>query len=485
MRRLARRRVWRQAETIGGKGRRTGVQKDYTKFSYWLETSGDDLTPRPALDGSIDVDVAILGAGFTGLWTAYYLLRQEPSLRVAVVERQIAGFGASGRNGGWCSPGFPVSAAALEKRFGRETARAVKLAMYDAVGEVGRVAAEEGIDAQYRKGGSLLIARGPHHAPAVEHEYATAERLGLGGHYHLLDAAETGRRLRVAGAQESLFRADCAVIHPGRLVRGLARAVERRGATIYERTDVTAFSGNPRPRLTTRRGDVRAKTLVLAGEAYLSQLPALRRQVIPVYSLIVLTEPLSAAQWAEIGWEGHECVSSPRYTVDYLSRTVDGRILFGGRGAPYHYGSRIADPYDRHDETHALLRQMLVSWFPMLGGIRFGHAWGGPLGMPRDWMPIMTYDRATGIASARGYTGQGVATSNLSGRVLTAQITGAASPLTRLPMVGHTSRDWEPEPLRWLGARFVQRGLMAIDNRAERTGQAPSGTSLPERLGAH
>ena len=459
--------------------------KDYRGYSYWLETCGDDLTPRPSLDGSIDVDVAILGAGFTGLWTAYYLLQREPSLRIAIVEREIAGFGASGRNGGWCSPGFPVSATMLENRFGLDAARAVQLAMREAVDEVGRVVAEEGIDAQYRKGGKLLVARGRHQLPAVQGVYATAQRQGLDDDYQLLDAAETAAHVRIDGVVAGLYDPHCAVIHPGKLVRGLAHAVEQRGATIYERTAVSDFVAGSAPCLKTARGEVRARTLVLAGESYLSQLPALRRQLIPVYSLIVLTEPLSEAQWAEIGWQRNECVASTRFTVDYLSRTVDGRILFGGRGAPYHLNSQIADVYDRHEETHAMLREMVVRWFPMLKGVRCTHAWGGPLGMPRDWMPTMSFDPAMGVATARGYTGQGVSTTNLSGRVLADQITGTRSPLLELPMVGHRSRDWEPEPLRWLGVRFVQRGLQRADDRAERSDIAPTGRSLPERLGRH
>jgi len=459
--------------------------KEYRTYSFWLETADDDLTPRPALAGPADVDVAILGAGFTGLWTAYYLLRQEPSLRVAVLEREIAGFGASGRNGGWCTAEFPVSPATLAARFGAAAARAVHMALYDAVDEVGRVAGAEGIDAQYRKGGELLIARGPQQEPGVRHEYETLAGLGLGDHYRLLDEAQTARRVRVSGARCALFTPDCAVIHPGRLARGLARAVERRGGAIYERTAVTAFRGGRRPSLTTARGTVRAKTIVLAGEAYLSQLRPLRRRLLPLYSLIVLTEPLSDAQWAEIGWRGDECLASNRYTVDYLSRTADGRILFGGRGAPYHFGSRIADAYDRHGPVHTMLRDAAIQWFPALKGVRFTHAWGGPLGMPRDWMPAMSYDAASGIAAAGGYTGQGVATSNLSGRVLSSLILEIASPWTGLPMVGHKPRLWEPEPLRWLGVRGVQYGLKRIDDRAELTGRPPSGRGLIERLGAH
>lgn len=458
---------------------------EYRSYSFWLETADDDLTPRPALDGSTEVDVAILGAGFTGLWTAYYLLQRDPGLRVAVVEREIAGFGASGRNGGWCSAGFPLSLGMLESRFGREAARAVHQAMVESVDEVGRVCAEEGIDARYVKGGSLRIARGRHQLPAIERAFAAYERLGLADHYQLLDAAETDARVRVTESLGALFTAQCATVHPGRLVRGLARAVERHGGTIYEQTAVTDFQGGARPYLRTATGDVRARTIVLAGEAYLSQLAPLHRNLIPIYSLIVLTEPLSDEQWAAIGWDAHECVSSNRYTVDYLSRTADGRILFGGRGAPYRYGSRIADAYDRHAPTHDILRAQVREWFPALGAIGFTHAWGGPLGVPRDWLPTMTYDAEAGIATACGYTGQGVSTANLSGRVLADQITGAESPLVTLPTVGHRHRNWEREPFRWLGVRFVQRGYGRLDAEAERTGAAPSGGSLAERLGRH
>ncbi len=459
--------------------------KDYASYSFWLETAGDNLTPRPAIDDDVDVDVAILGAGYTGLWTAYYLLGRAPWLRVAVVEREIAGFGASGRNGGWCSSGFPVSLGELRARYGDEPARSLQTAMYDAVDEVGRAAAAEGIDASYHKGGALRIARGDHGLPTLRRSLATAEALGLGDHYRLLDGKETAARVRVTGARGALFVADCATIHPARLVRGLARAVERRGATIYEQTPVTEFVAGRSPCLRTPTGDVRARTIVLAGEAYLSQLRPLRRQLLPVYSLIVLTEPLAPEQWAEIGWAGREAVASTRYSVDYLQQTADGRILFGGRGAPYAFRSRIDDRLDRHGPTHAMLRRMAVEWFPVLKDVRFTHAWGGPLGAPRDWMPTVAYDTASGVATARGYTGQGVATANLAGRTLADLITGTESALTTLPMVNHRSPSWEPEPLRWAGVRFVLRGYARLDERAARTGVAPTGRSLVERLGNH
>ncbi len=466
------------------KGARSGG-KDYRRYSFWLQTAGEDLSPRPALDGARRADVAILGAGFTGLWTAYYLLKMDPSLRVVVLEGEVAGYGASGRNGGWCGSGFPVTPAELARRFGREAARELIVEMQSTVVEVGRVVEAEGIDAHYARGGMLRVARGPSQLPAVRSAHEAYRALGLGDDYRVLDAEECNRRVRVTNARGALYSPHCATVHPGRLVRGLARAVERLGATIFERSPVIGYEAGGKPRLATARGEVRAPTIVLAGEAYLSRLRGLRRQVLPVYSLIVVTEPLAQAQWEEIGWEGREALASNRYTVDYLSRTADGRILFGGRGAPYHYGSRIKDSYDRHTPTHAMLRLAAKRWFPALADAQFTHAWGGPLAVPRDWMPTMSYDPKSGVATARGYTGQGVATANLSGRTLADLILGRDTAITHLPTANHRSRSWEPEPLRWLGVRYVQRGLKRTDDRAERTGEPPTGRSLAERLGAH
>jgi glycine/D-amino acid oxidase-like deaminating enzyme len=459
--------------------------RDYRSYSFWLETAGEDLTPRPSLPGPTRADVAILGAGFTGLWTAYYLLRQDPSLRVVVLESEIAGFGASGRNGAWCNSAFPVTPPELMRRFGKEATRDLLLEMRGAVDEVGRVAEAESIDAQYIRGGQLRVARGPAQVPANEDAYQTAQTLGLEEDLRLLDARETAERVRITGAEGGLYNPHCATIHPARLARGLARAVERLGGEIFERTTITDYEGGSNPKFVADAGEVRAGAIVLAGEAYLARLRKLHRQVLPVYSLIVLTEPLSEAQWGEIGWEGRECVASNRYTVDYLSRTSDGRILFGGRGAPYHFGSRIEDEYDRHDATHEMLRATAREWFPAIEGTRFTHAWGGPLAMPRDFMPTMSYDPAEGVATARGYTGQGVATANLSGQTLADLILGRDSAVTALPVVNYEPRSWEPEPLRWLGARYVQRGLAKVDDHAERTGEPPTGKTLAERLGKH
>jgi glycine/D-amino acid oxidase-like deaminating enzyme len=461
------------------------MSADYRQYSYWLESCGDDLTPRDALPGSLDVDVAILGAGYSGLWTAYYLLKRDPTLDVVIIEKEIAGFGASGRNGGWCSGGFPVSLGELERRFGTGAASQVQREMIAAVDEVGDVAETEQIDCDYEKGGALRLARGRHQMQSIEDSLTSLRVRGFADGYELLGQAETQALVAVRGAIASLFNPNCATIHPGKLVRGLARAVERHGARIFEQTAATGYSPGRRPILHTNRGDVRANVVVLCGESYLSQLDQLARQLIPIYSLIVLTEPLEEEQWERIGWRGRECIGSSKYVVDYLSKTADGRILFGGRGAPYHFGSSIKDEYDRHQPTHEMLRNAAMEWFEPLRPDQFSHAWGGPLGVPRDWMPTMSFDRTTGIATARGYTGQGVATTNLSGRVLADLITGATSELTLLPTVGHRSPDWEPEPFRYLGVRYVQQAYFKLDERSEQTGKPPDGHTLAERMSRH
>jgi glycine/D-amino acid oxidase-like deaminating enzyme len=459
---------------------------DYGKYSFWLETAGDQLQPRPALIQSAEADVAILGGGYTGLWTAYYLLRENPGLRVAVVEKEIVGFGASGRNGGWCSSKFPVTPRMLEQRFGRDAAHSLMLAMNASVDEIARFCQDEEIDAHFHKGGILTLARGAFQLPLIREAYAGYERLGLSGQYHLMSAEEARQRVNVTEVHGALYASENASVHPGRLVRGLARAIEQRGAVIYERTEVTDFAGGAAPRLRTPGGELRAKkALVLAGEAYLTRLSKLHRALLPVYSLIALTEPLTERQWSQIGWQNRESLASSNYTVDYLTRTPDGRILFGSRGAPYRFGSKITDDQDRHAETHARIRRTVVEWFPMLEGIKFTHTWGGPVGMPRDWMPAVAFDPATRIGFARGYTGQGVSTTNLAGRVLAGLIAGKRSGLETLPLAQRQSPDWEREPLRWIVVRYMQDAFLRIDTAAKTGQPSPKDAFIAEFLGKH
>ena len=460
--------------------------KDYSKYSFWLETAGDSLIPRPALQRSSEVDIAILGGGYSGLWTAYYLLRANPGLRIAILEKEIVGFGASGRNGGWCSSRFPVTPAVLQERYGADATRNLLLAMFDSVDEVGRICAEEGIAADYRKGGILSLARGAQQIPFIRASYTAYSRLSLGDQFQLLSAAECRERVKATNVHGGLYTPEGASLHPGKLVRGLAAAVEKRGGVIYENTDVTNVCPGPNACLITLAGELRAtRAIILAGEAYLTRLRKFHRALLPMYSLISLTEPLTPAQWADVRWQNHESLASNHFTVDYLTRTADGRILFGSRGAPYVFGSHISDEQDVHEPTHARVHKAVVEWFPSLKGIQFTHNWGGPVGVPRDWMPTARFDPASRLGIISGYTGQGVATSNLAGRLLAALVAANSSALEKLPLAQHRSPNWEIEPLRWLVVTYMQKAFQRIDDALEAGKPRPLDAKIAEMLGRH
>jgi glycine/D-amino acid oxidase-like deaminating enzyme len=445
----------------------------YADVSLWLATCGEQIRPRPPLAASVDADVAIVGAGFTGLWTAYYLKRLDPSLRVVVVEREIAGFGASGRNGGWLSALFPASATAMSRLPGSSAARAraLTLALRSTIDEVGRVVGEEGIECSFDKGGTIVFARTRAQLTRARAEIAEAREAGDEERdLRLLGPGEAARYAQANGVLAATYTPHCARIHPARLVRGLARAVEHRGVTLYEHT--TAEQILPR-RVVTDHGTVRADVVVRATEGYTPQFSAYHRDVAPVYSLMVATEPLTAATWDQIGLAGNPTFSDHRHLVIYGQRTADGRLAFGGRGAPYHYGSAVKPSYDRKHSVFEALRHTLIDLFPAVSRAAFTHAWGGPLGVPRDWTASVTFDKATGLATAGGYVGDGVGTTNLAGRTLASLITGTPSDLTTLPWVNHRSRRWEPEPLRWLGANAGLRAVR-LGDLEERLTNRPS-----------
>ncbi len=448
-----------------------GSPASWSRLSLWHETAGDDWTPRPSLPGSTDVDVAVVGGGLTGLWTAYYLLRENPTLRVAVLEAETAGFGASGRNGGWCSALFPAGPETLAALPGSSRARAVAphQAMRATGDEVLTVAAAEGIDARARKGGTIALARTPSQWRRAQDEVAHARTWGREeDDVRLLDAGHARARLAATDVLGATFTPDCAAVHPARLVRGVARAVERRGGVIHERTRVSAIAPH---RVDTDHGVVRADVTVRATEGYTAGLEGMRRDVAPVYSLVIATEPLTEQVWEQIGLRERETFTDHRHLIIYGQRTADGRLVFGGRGAPYHFGSSVRAGHDRETRVFAMLRQTLVEMFPVLARTRFTHAWGGALGIPRDWVASVGLDRDTGQAWAGGYVGDGFATTNLAGRTLRDLVLGHDTELTRLPWVGHRSPRWEPEPLRWLGVNAGLRAMTFADTEERLTGR--------------
>ncbi|WP_336922752.1 NAD(P)/FAD-dependent oxidoreductase [Aquipuribacter sp. SD81] len=457
----------------------------YRSLSLWHEQvaeAGDDLVPADVLDGDAEADVCVVGAGYTGLWTAYYLSRARPDLRVVVLESHVAGFGASGRNGGWCSALFPASVAALDARHGREAALAMRRAMNDTVEEVGRVTAAEGIGCGFTRGGTVVLARSEAQLRRARTEHRVDERYGGVDGVHLLDAAAATERLAATRVRGATWTPHCARVQPAALVRGLAAAVRRQGVHVHEGTPATVIAPGA---VRTVRGTVRARQVVRATEAWTSALPGSRRSVVPVYSLVVATEPLPPSVWEQVGLARYETFSEHRHLVVYGQRTADDRLVFGGRGAPYHWGSGIRPAFDRDDRVFARLRATLHELLPQVAPYRVTHGWGGPLGIPRDWHAGVGLDPATGIGWAGGYVGDGVGTANLAGRTLADLLLGHDSDLVRLPWVQHRSRRWEPEPLRWAGVNAGLTMATVADAEERLTGRPALSGQVLGRLTGH
>ena len=426
------------------------------------------------MPGPTEADVAIVGAGYTGLWTAYYLKRANPALRIVVLERELAGYGASGRNGGWVSGFFSGRPRVYERVGGHDGFIALQRAMFATVDEVGRVLAEQAIEADFVKAGHVQVALDLAQAAHLREELRSGRAQGLTeADRSELGPAELGLRLRVAGARAATFTPHVARVHPAKLVLGLAATVERLGVTIFEGTDVSEI----RPgRAETPAGAVDARWVIRATEGYTASLRGLGRALVPMNSSMIVTEPLPASVWEEIGWEGREVLSDSAHVYAYLQRTEDGRIAIGGRGAPYRYGSRTDTRGETAAATVASLRAKLTEMFPATATVRLDHAWSGVLGVPRDWCISVSADPSSGLAWAGGYVGEGVATANLAGRTLRDLILGEHSELTALPWVGRRPRSWEPEPLRWAAIQSVYSLYRRADRSERRSGR-------PSRLG--
>jgi glycine/D-amino acid oxidase-like deaminating enzyme len=431
-------------------------------MSFWWDQLGGLRRTRDPLDGPLGCDVAIVGGGYTGLWTALELRRADPSLDVVVLEREACGFGASGRNGGW-----------LVGELAGGPSPALDAAIRATVDEAIAAIEREGIECDLVKGGTLEVAVDPVNAARMQ-SGGSSPLSGGSSHGDWIGADALATRVRVANARGALFDPECARIQPAKLARGLALAAERAGARIFEGTAVTAIE----PHLArTAAGDVRARWVVRATEGYTPG-----RVVAPISSSMIVTEPLPPDAWAEIGWEGCETMMASAHAYCYLQCTADGRIAIGGRGTPYRWRGANTGMRRPDDRTIAALRARLDALFPMVRSLPTAAAWTGVLGVARDWTPAIRADPATGLAFAGGYVGEGVAATNLAGCTLRDLILGRDTELTRLDWVGHTSPRWEPEPLRWIGIRTVYTLYRAADRREARTGRPSKFAWLGDRL---
>jgi len=444
------------------------MQTHFDNGSFWFDSLHESLLPTPVASLPAYVDVAIVGAGYTGLWTAYYLSQLAPSLSIAVFEASTVGFGASGRNGGWCMG----TAMGVDQLLARPSTvakgLAVARAMQQTVDEIGRVCQQEGIDCHFKKGGTLTVATRPFDVPMMQQSIKTHRSLGFDAEdFVWLDPRESKLRLNMQPNYGALFTPHCASIHPARLVKGLGRVLRDRGVSIYEQTVVRRIN---KQELVTSRGVVKAGRILRATEGYTESIQGHQRQLLPLYSMMVATEPLSASVWDDIGLRARETFGDARRVTIYGQRTQDDRLAFGGR-AGYYFGSQRKAIIDPQDPVLDHVARTLKELFPVLQAARITHRWGGLMGVQRHWRPFVTYDAVTGIGSAGGYVGEGVGASNLAARILSDLALGRDTPLTKLAWVDDVARRWEPEPLRWLGAGAIQWFGDRADRQEFRTGK--------------
>lgn len=453
-------------------------------ISFWYADMGGRPAPRPPMPGNLVVDVAIVGAGYTGLWTAYYLKQASPNLSIAILEREFAGFGASGRNGGWLSGGFGWSREKYLKTSTHAGVVAMQEAMAGTVDEVIRVADREGIDADIRRTGNLTVATNGPQLDRARSEFEETRSWDFNpARLEWLDAAHVKARIDINNALGGYVINGQARVQPAKLVRGLAEAVERLGVAIYEQTTVTNIEPGV---VSTNRGTVKAGTIIRATEGFSAGLPGQERSWLALNSAQIVTEPVPAELWDRIGWAGHELLGDTAHAYCYAQRTREGRITMGGRGVPYRYGSATdvngQTQQATIDKLHAILKRLL----PQAAHLRIDHAWCGVLGVPRDWCTTVGLDPKTRIGWAGGYVGLGVSSSNLSGRTLTDLILGHDSELARLPWVNRQVRKWEPEPLRWLGVHSMYQLYRIADEREERGLQHSSRlAAIADRITGH
>ncbi|GAA4913318.1 NAD(P)/FAD-dependent oxidoreductase [Streptomyces coeruleoprunus] len=437
-------------------------------ISFWYAQEGIPV-PREPLPGDTAADVCIVGGGYTGLWTAYYLKKAVPFLNIVVLEAKFCGYGASGRNGGWLYNGI-AGRDRYARLHGHDAAVRLQQAMNDTVTEVVKVTADEDIDADIHQGGVLEVAHTPAQLARLKAFHAVEIAFGETDR-ELYGARETADRIRVTGAVASSWTPHGARLHPAKLAKGLADAVERLGVRIHESTPVTEIK--PKHAITPY-GTVRAPYVLRCTEGFTASLKSQRRTWLPMNSSMIVTEPLPASVWDEIGWQNRETLGDMAHAYMYAQRTADDRIAIGGRGVPYRYGSKTDNDGRTHPSTIAALRDILTRFFPQLAGAPISHAWSGVLGVPRDWCATVTLDRSTGLGWAGGYVGSGVATSNLAARTLRdliQQDSGQSGPteLTTLPWVNHKVRTWEPEPLRWLGVHALYAAYRRADHHEATT----------------
>jgi glycine/D-amino acid oxidase-like deaminating enzyme len=461
---------------------------------WWLREAIDadpgGPCPPPATDAT--TDVVIVGGGFTGLWTAWWLLEREPGLGITILERDIVGGGASGRNGGFLT-GWWDALPALVRSFGRDGGLASAMALDGVAAWIGDWAARHGVDPWFVPGGTLVVSSSPVQDDAWAGLLELATSLGVADRYRELTPAEVQAACASPVFRGGMLVPSDASIQPARLARGLRRVLLDRGVRIHEATTarrVRADGSGVRAELEGGLA-IRARRAVLGLNAWAAGWPGARfgRRMVTWSSYIVLTEPMPD-RLRELGWTGGEAITDCRFTNHYFRTTRDGRIAFGGGGGRAGYGGRLGSWVERDRGSVALAARGFRRMFPMLEDVRLVDAWGGAIDIAPNHLP--SFGSAPGtdgrVLFGHGYSGTGVGPAWLGGRILAALATDALDgPVARLPLVGYRARPFPPEPFRFLGARVIREAIVAAEQREDVGGFVPPPlrwlVSLPRTLG--
>lgn len=434
------------------------------KRSLWLEEIASELTPLPALEGQLEVDVAIVGGGFVGLWTALRLLELRPDCRVAIVERDICGGGASGRNGGFVMSWWP-KISSLAAQCGKEEALRLARASAAAIGEIEAFCKAHDIDAHFRRAGWLWTATTDAQRGAWKGVQQTCERLGEPVFQSLSDR-DVARRAGSPTHLEGVVEASNATVQPARLVRGLRRVALEKGVRIFENTPMLSLDRGQPAVIRTPGGELRAPKVVMATNAWAAAIPELRRTILPVTSTVVATAPIPK-RLEQIGWTGGEAITDSQLMVDYYRTTQDGRIAFGKGTGMISFASRIDERYDHNPQLSDDTEQDLRRTYPQLADVPVTHSWSGPIDRTYDSLPVFGHlNGAPHVVYGIGWSGNGVGPSRLGGRILASLALGIDDEWSRCGLVGRQPKRFPLEPVRYVGGLMV-RGAVQRKEQAE------------------
>ncbi len=409
----------------------------------------EQITARKSLTSNKTFDVAIIGGGFSGLWSAFHLKQIQPSLSIAIFEQNYVGFGASGRNGGWASAEYPTSSARLIKEHGLQVYQNLRKSLIESIDEIGQIAKTNNWLIEYAKGGSLVFATNNSQLSRISKD--------IDNEHNFLTSEEAKHLLNVRNIMGGIFTPHCAALNPFKLTGALAEHLEHLGVQIFENSRVEEIYDK---KIQVNGFDIDCQISIRATEAFTAR-KWMKNQQIPIYSLMVATEPLTADQLIQVRNMQRATFQEACHLITYAQITGDNRLAIGGRGVRYKLFSRLSERSEIDNRMHSALERRALRWFPQLEGINFEYRWGGPVALTRRWQSYLNFDQSSGRAAIGGYVGDGVTLSYLAGKTLAQRINNIKT--LDLPFVDQKIGRWEPEPIRYLAVNAGFKATVAAD----------------------